>query len=475
LARLVVVSNRVAVPDGKAAGRAGGLEVAVKAALRNRRGVWFGWSGKIGRKGEPAETSTVHHENIEYVTTSLGAEDYKEYYNGFANRVLWPVLHYRFDQAEFSRRDLSGYMRVNEHFASELDKLLRPDDVVWVHDYHLIPLAGMLRARGHQNRIGYFLHIPCPPPEVLTALPNHERLMPTLGDYDLVGFQTGDDAFNFSRYLTRECGFHSRDFSYAIRDREVRIDAFPVGIETEDFAAMARKAEKSTFVQSVVGSLNNRAQIIGVDRLDYSKGLNLRLDAYEHFLACYPDWREKVTYLQITPKSRSEIPEYLQMEQMVSQAAGRINGEYGEADWTPIRYVNRAHTRNQLAGLYRTSRVALVTPLRDGMNLVAKEYIAAQDAEDPGVLVLSRFAGAAHECKEALLVNPYDVEAVAAAIDRALAMPLKERQERYQALYQTLLHNDIANWADRFLAALLRPPRNLDWPFPMGSVRAAAE
>jgi trehalose 6-phosphate synthase len=475
LARLVVVSNRVAIPDGKGGGRAGGLEVAVKAALRHREGVWFGWSGKIARRGEASETSTVTHENIDYVTTSLGAEDYREYYNGFANRVLWPVLHYRFDQAEFSRRDLSGYMRVNEHFATELDKILRPDDLVWVHDYHLIPLAKMLRAHGHRNRIGYFLHIPCPPPEVLTALPNHERLMPTLGDYDLVGFQTGDDAFNFSRYLTRECGLHSRDFNFAVGDREARVDAFPVGIETEHFARTARRAVKSAFVQNVVGSLNGRPQIIGVDRLDYSKGLNLRLDAYEQFLATYADWRGKVTYLQITPKSRSEIPEYEQMEHQVSQGAGRINGTYGEADWTPIRYVNRAHSRTALAGLYRSSRVGLVTPLRDGMNLVAKEYIAAQDADDPGVLVLSRFAGAAHECKEALLVNPYDTEAVAAAINRALAMPLEERRERHKAMYATLLHNDIDRWAERFIATLTRPPRASTWPFPTDAVSRAAE
>jgi len=467
LARLVVVSNRVAVPDGKSNGRAGGLEVAVKAALRHRRGVWFGWSGKIARKGEAAETSTIQHDNIDYVVTSLGAEDYKEYYNGFANRVLWPVLHYRFDQAEFSRRDLSGYLRVNEHFANELDKLLRPDDVVWVHDYHLIPLARALRARGHRNRIGYFLHIPCPPPEVLTALPNHERLIPTLGEYDLVGFQTGDDAFNFSRYLTRECGLHSHDFSFMVGEREVRVDAFPVGIETEAFAKAARRAMKSGFVQNVIDSLNNRAQIIGVDRLDYSKGLNLRLDAFDHFLRSYPDWRGKVTYLQITPKSRSEIPEYVQMEQMVSQGAGRINGAYGEADWTPIRYVNRAYSRTALGGLYRASKVGLVTPLRDGMNLVAKEYIAAQDPEDPGVLVLSRFAGAAHECREALQVNPYDTEAVASAIDRALSMPVEERRERHKAMYETLLSNDIAHWAERFLATLTRPPRTANWPFSL--------
>ena len=473
MARLVVVSNRVAVPDGKSGGRAGGLEVAVQAALRHREGVWFGWSGKIARKGEAAETNTVRHDSIDYVVTSLGAEDYKEYYNGFANRVLWPVLHYRFDLAEFSRRDLSGYMRVNEHFATELDKILRPDDLVWVHDYHLIPLAGMLRARGHKNRIGYFLHIPCPPPEVLTALPGHERLIPTLTEYDLVGFQTGDDAFNFTRYLTRECGLHNRDFSFPVGDREVRVDAFPVGIETEHFAKTARRAIKSSFVQNVIGSLAGRAMIIGVDRLDYSKGLNLRLDAYDQFLRSYPDWRGKVTYLQITPKSRSEIPEYLAMEQMVSQAAGRINGTYGEADWTPIRYVNRAYSRTALAGFYRGARAGLVTPLRDGMNLVAKEYVAAQDPEDPGVLVLSRFAGAAHECKEALLVNPYDTEAVAAAIDRALGMPLEERRARHKTLLETLTRNDIAHWAERFIATLTRPRRASSWP--LGIEATAAE
>jgi trehalose 6-phosphate synthase len=417
------------------------------------------------------KTHTIEHDNVSYVVTDLGAEDYQEYYNGFANRVLWPVLHYRFDLAEFSRRDLSGYLRVNEHFANELDKLLRPDDLVWVHDYHLMPLARALRARGHKNRIGYFLHIPCPPPEVLTALPNHERLIPTLGEYDLVGFQTGDDAFNFSRYLTRECGLHSRDFSFAVSGREVRVDAFPVGIETEHFAKTARRAVKSTMVQNVVGSLNGRAMIIGVDRLDYSKGLNLRLDAFEHFLATYADWREKVTYLQITPKSRSEIPEYVQMEQLVSQAAGRINGAYGEADWTPIRYVNRAYSRTALAGFYRSARVGLVTPLRDGMNLVAKEYVAAQDSEDPGMLVLSRFAGAAHECQQALLVNPYDTEAVAGAINRALSMPLAERRERHAAMYETLVRNDIAHWAERFIATLSRP-RAASWPF---GLRPAAE
>jgi len=465
LARLVVVSNRVAVPDTKSGDRAGGLEVAVNAALRQREGVWFGWSGNVATNGDPIETKTIEHNNISYVTTDLGADDYQEYYNGFANRVLWPLLHYRFDLAEFSRRDLSGYLRVNDHFANELDKVLRPDDLVWVHDYHLMPLAQALRDRGHRNRIGYFLHIPCPPPEILTALPNHERLLTTLTQYDLVGFQTGDDASNFARYLTRECGLHSQDFSFPVGDRVVHVDAFPVGIETAQFARTARRAVKSSFVQKVVGSLNGRAQIIGVDRLDYSKGLNLRLDAFERFLATYDDWRGKVTYLQITPRSRSEIPEYAEMERAVGEGAGRINGRFGEADWTPLRYVNRAYSRTALAGLYRSSRVGLVTPLRDGMNLVAKEYVAAQDAEDPGVLVLSRFAGAAREFEDALLVNPYDTEAVAAAIARALAMPLDERRARYKKLFDVLMKNDIEHWAERFIETLSRPPRTPNWQF----------
>jgi trehalose 6-phosphate synthase len=215
LAQLVIVSNRVAVPDDKGTARAGGLEVAVKAALNRMSGIWFGWSGRVTTK-PAAAPQEIKRDNITFSVVDLGREDHQEYYNGFANRVLWPILHYRVDLAEFTRRDLSGYLRVNDHFARHLETMLKPDDLVWVHDYHLIPLARALRERGLKNRIGFFLHIPCPPPEILTALPNHERLIPTLCDYDLVGFQTSDDAFNFSRYLTRECGLHSRDFNYEI-------------------------------------------------------------------------------------------------------------------------------------------------------------------------------------------------------------------------------------------------------------------
>src|SRR5580704_158237 len=461
MARLVIVSNRVSIPEKNAKPRAGGLEVAVDAALKHKSGIWFGWSGKVTARAKIA-TQEVVHDNVTYITLDLSKEDHQEYYNGFANRVLWPILHYRVDLAEFSRRDLSGYLRVNDHFARELDKVLEPEDLIWVHDYHLMPLAKALRERGRQNRIGFFLHIPFPPPEILTALPHHERLIPSLCEYDLVGFQTGDDAFNFSRYLTRECGLHSHDFNFTFADRTVRIDVFPVGIETAAFARLAQRSERLPLVQRVLESLVGRALVIGVDRLDYSKGIGHRLSAFERFLRTQPDWRGKVTYLQIAPKSRTEIPEYADIEREIGAAAGRINGAYGEADWTPIRYVNRAYGRSTLAGLYRTARVALVTPLRDGMNLVAKEYVASQNPDDPGVLILSRFAGAAHECKAALLVNPYDPDSVAAAIGQALAMPLAERRERHKSLFKVLSHNDVQYWAARFLSELEREPAPLN-------------
>jgi trehalose 6-phosphate synthase len=457
LGQLIVVSNRVSVPERSASPRAGGLEVAVNAALKERPGTWFGWSGKIATLGTIA-TQTVIQNHITFITIDLSREDHQEYYRGFANRVLWPIFHYRIDLAEFSRRDLSGYLRVNDNFARHLDKVLGPDDLVWVHDYHLMPLAKALRERGRKNRIGFFLHIPCPPPEMLTALPHHERLLPSLCDYDLIGFQTGNDAFNFSRYLTRECGLHSRDFNFVVADRTVSVGAFPVGIETAAFADLAQKSVRLPFVKRVIRSLDGRALVIGVDRLDYSKGIAERLSAFERFLQKQVEWRGKVTYLQIAPKSRTEIPEYADIEQETGAAAGRINGAFGEADWTPIRYVNRAYSHATLAGLYRAARVALVTPLRDGMNLVAKEFVASQNPDDPGVLILSRFAGAAQECKAALLVNPYDPDSVAAALGQALSMSLPERRERHASMFQTLSRNDIRHWAHDFLTALEREP-----------------
>jgi trehalose 6-phosphate synthase len=462
LPRIFIISNRVGLPQKARGVHPGGLEVALRATLRRHSCVWLGWSGEVKPAGE-IETHTIHHGANSYIITDLSAEDYQEYYHGFANRVLWPILHYRLDLAEFSRRDLSGYLRVNDHFADRLDRVLQPDDVVWVHDYHLIPLAKALRQRGRGNRIGFFLHIPLPPPEILTAMPNHERLIPALTDYDLVGFQTDGDAANFARYLATECGMpaHIRRSSDG-RNRVMRIGTFPVGIAAEAYQRCARRASRSSFVKRVLDSVPG-AIIIGVDRLDYSKGLTLRLEAFERFLVANPQCRGKVTYMQITPKSRSDVPEYAEMERTIDALAGRINGTYGDVSWTPMRYTNRPYSRTALAGLYRAARVALVTPLRDGMNLVSKEYVAAQNPDDPGVLILSRFAGAAAEFgSAALLVNPYDTEAVGAAIARAITMPREERVERHGRLFATLKQNDVAAWGDRFLATLMenaKPPQ----------------
>ncbi len=461
MARLVVVSNRVSVPSGDGAKRAGGLEVALRPTLQQNGGVWLGWSGKVATGAR--ETRSVKHNNVEYVVTDLASDDFQEYYNGFANRVLWPILHYRLDLAEFARRDLSGYFRVNEHFATELEKIIREDDLIWIHDYHLIPIASVLRRRGHANRMGFFLHVPFPPPEILTSLPNHEQLIPLLLNHDVVGFQTESDAGNFVRYVISECSaahemrvFETagRQITFNVNGKQTQIGSFPVGIEPRSFERLARRNVRSPLVKELVASLGDRALMIGVDRLDYSKGLLQRLDAFDLFLTNHADWIGKVTYLQIAPKNRSGIPEYADLEQAANTAAGRINGKYGEVSWTPIRYVNRVYSRSVLAGLYRTARVGLVTPLRDGMNLVAKEYVAAQDPDDPGVLVLSRFTGAAVDFRRALLVNPYDAESVANAIAQALAMPLEERRARHQALLAVVTDYDVDRWQREFLTAL---------------------
>jgi trehalose 6-phosphate synthase len=469
LARLIVVSNRVSIPSSGGAPRAGGLEVALAPVLKNIPSVWFGWSGNVVEAGKVV-TQRIDQGRHAYVVTDLSEEDYQEYYNGFANRVLWPVLHYRIDLTEFTRRDLTGYFRVNRHFARELSQILEPDDFVWIHDYHLIPIAEELRQQGHANRIGFFLHVPFPAPEVMTVLPNHERLLPSLLHYDLVGFQTETDVGNFVRYLVSEHRGTSPAFEatenqivFTGGNRQTRIGSFPVGLDVDEFQRRARRAVQSSFVREVVESLGEKELVIGVDRLDYSKGLVQRMDAFERFYELHAEWRAKVTYLQIAPPSRSEIPEYSELEQAVGGAAGRINGKYGEVAWTPIRYLNRTYSRSALAGLYRKARAALVTPLRDGMNLVAKEYVGAQDSDNPGVLILSRFAGAAAECRQALLVNPYDAESVAAAIARALNMPLAERRERHGAMLATLARNGSTVWSTHFLESLgatqlLEPP-----------------
>jgi trehalose 6-phosphate synthase len=453
--RLVVVSNRVSVPDPEGPRQAGGLAVAVDAALKRRDGIWFGWSGKVAEDAATTPPRVAERRRRTVITLDLSPNDFQEYYNGFANRVLWPILHYRVDLAEFNAIELGGYLRVNALFADALSRLLRPEDVIWVHDYHLFALAKELRARGHHNPIGFFLHIPFPPPDIVFALPQHAETLGALSDYDLVGVQTEHDVENLARYFEHRGGSVGRDrASIEFGPRRVQIGAFPVAIQTSVFARAARKSARSAAAEELRASLADRHLIIGVDRLDYSKGILHRLQAFSQFLDTAPAWQGRITYLQVTPKSRIEVPGYGEMEREISTLVGRINGGHGTESWTPIRYVNRAYSRAALAAFYRMARVGLVTPLRDGMNLVAKEYIAAQDPDDPGVLVLSRFAGAAAELDQALIVNPHETEAVAQAIQTALEMPLAERRERHARMFARLAADDIDRWAERFLSAL---------------------
>ena len=452
--RIVIVSNRVAVPETPRAPVAGGLAVAVKAVLKNRNGLWFGWSGKVDDAAAGAEPHTIQMNKITYSLIHLSNLDYQEYYNGLANRVLWPILHYRVDLQEYSRADATGYMRVNRLLADKLSSFIREDDVIWVHDYHLMPFGRELRAKGHKNRIGFFLHIPFAPPDIAQALPSHREILGSLAYYDLVGFQTENDRDNFANYLTLHGARQMRNGAYEIDGLRVRLGAFPVSIETAIYARMARNAARSPLVRRVKESLGECRLILGVDRLDYSKGIPERIKGFERFLEGHPHWHSRVTLLQITPKSRSEIKEYSDMEAEVTGLIGRINGRFGDVAWTPIRYVNKSYSRTALAGIYRAADVTMVTPLRDGMNLVAKEYVAAQDAANPGVLILSEFAGAAKELHGALLINPHEADAVAAALARALEIPLDERRARHAPMLEYLLENDIKAWSEEFLSAL---------------------
>ena len=448
--RLVVISNRIALPGQTSTG---GLASAMQATLQERGGLWFGWSGKVSNN---EKLHRVSHESVDYATFDLSRQDHDEFYAGFANRTLWPLLHFRLDMVDYQRSHLDGYMRTNALFADHLLKLLKPDDILWVHDYHLIPIASMLRERGVKNRIGFFLHTPLPPAALLIVLPKHRDLLETLASYDLVGLQTARDLRALEDYFLYEIGGTMRKAGrlQAANGRRFRAGVFPISIDTALVAQTAHDAESLEEIEQLHNSLEGRALIIGVDRLDYSKGLPERFRGYAHLLERAPELHRQITFLQIAPTTRGVVPEYRQIRKDLERSAGHINGMYAAPDWVPIRYVNQSFPHSVLTGYYRNARVGLVTPLRDGMNLVAKEYVASQDPENPGVLVLSRFAGAAFELPDALLINPADTAEVADALERALKMPLKERQRRWRAMMDVLENHDINTWRNGFLAAL---------------------
>jgi trehalose 6-phosphate synthase len=457
MSRLIVISNRVQAPQpGTGGGAQGGLAVALNAALAEEDGIWFGWSGDTS---DNRELRFQTYGGVTSAVMDLSEQDVEEYYDGYANRTLWPLFHYRLDLTEFERDFQGGYERVNRVFGERIGPHIEPDDLVWVHDYHMIPLGWVLRQQGVTNRMGFFLHIPWPPRRLLTALPDHRRMVEALFAYDVVGFQNEEWLDSFFNYVREEMGGTIEGNSVTVGGRTICAISCPIGIEAKDFIAGAggpvAKAAQLAQLESAVG----RSLIVGVDRLDYSKGLPERFSGYERFLQNHPDRRALVYLLQIAPPSRTAVQTYRDIRNTLEQMSGRINGAYADTDWVPIRYVNKGYPREVLAGIYRAARIGLVTPLRDGMNLVAKEYVAAQDPRDPGVLILSRFAGAAQQLScGALLINPYSAEDIADGIDKALRMPRAERIDRWQAMIDNVVEEDVIWWRKRFIDALTAEP-----------------
>jgi len=454
MSRLIVVSNRVTPPGGAGEETTGGLAMALAAALKQYSGLWFGWSGKT----TPEFTGQLAMQTVEGVTAAvvdLEEADLDEYYNGYANKTLWPLFHYRTDLAAYDRAYGAGYSRVNKRFAETLAPLIQPDDVIWVHDYHLIPLAKELRLLGVKNRIGFFLHIPWPAHQVFTTLPGHGQLVQAMFDYDLVGFQTAEFLQAFEEYVIAEAaGSQPTPDTLKAYGRTLKVGAFPIGLDAVDFARLLKSPRARRMRDLMIASTVFRYLVVGVDRLDYSKGLEERFMGFERFLADNPDMRRQVLMLQIAPVSREAVEAYQEIRARLDALSGRINGEYSDVDWNPFRYVNKNYRRDELAGIYGAARVGLITPLRDGMNLVAKEYVAAQNPDDPGVLILSRFAGAAGQMAEALLVNPNSPEEIADALKRALTMEKPERIRRWRTLFDNVQREDVTAWRDAFVSAL---------------------
>lgn len=432
---------------------------ALNAALKDRGGVWFGWSGQES-EDRTGNMDLQRNDGVTTATIDLSPRDVGEYYNGYANSTLWPLFHYRIDLARFENRTGEGYERVNDRFAESVMPLIEEDDLVWVHDYHLIPLGERLRSRGVKNRIGFFLHTPWPPTRLLTSLPFHERLVSTMLSYDLIGFQTNEWLSSFVHYCETELGAEvNRETGRITHEGRTTIArAYPIGIDWEHFQAQGDTGEARNAGQRLLASTRHRTAMIGVDRLDYSKGLPERIDGIGRFFDEHPERTRDLVFIQIAPPSREDVQSYQHIRGLLEQKTGQINGARSEVDIVPIRYVNRGYSHAELYGFFRAAKIGLVTPLRDGMNLVAKEYVAAQDPDDPGVLVLSEFAGAAHQLgcdgEGAVLVNPHSPDALAGAIRKALDMPRDERKRRYDAMIGTVRDDDVRDWTQRYCTDL---------------------
>lgn len=451
----VVVSNRVPTPGDPPTG---GLAVALLDALAGGSGLWFGWNG--GAPAPRSEPTAHHHDGVDFVTVPLSEEDYAGYYRGFSNGVLWPLFHGRLDALAHDWESREAYRAVNEYFADHLVPRLDDDDVVWVQDYHLIPLGRELRDRGFRGRIGFFLHTPFPPYEVLRALPEWESLFDGFRAYDLVGFQTEHDMRHFAGTAERRPGAKLATHGDRVDwcGRAVEFGAFPVGIDIDETARIAAEHTNTDDARALLDFAGDHPLVVGADRLDYTKGLVQRVRAFERLLLDDHDHTLDPVCVQVAAPSRTGVEEYQELAERLQQEAGRINARHNRPDFNPIRLIGRSLPRSTVLGFFAIADVGLVTPVRDGMNLVAKEYIAAQPEDDPGVLVLSTLAGAAVELAEvAVLVNPYDLEGVAEGLRTALRMPITERRRRRALGLDILRRTTAESWWNRFLERLRAP------------------
>jgi trehalose 6-phosphate synthase len=460
MSRLVAVSNRISVPKRGAV--PGGLAVGLLAAMQARRGLWFGWDGESVETASE-DPAVVRKDGITFASIDFDQAEYKDFYLGFCNGTLWPLFHYFVDGFRYNDLQYEAYQRMNQRFARMLQPLLEPDDLIWVHDYHLLPLAQRLREAGLRQPIGLFLHIPFPNIEVLRVLPVYGELLQAMLAYDVLGFQTETDRDAFRGAVGYVWGTQALadDESVTVGGRRVLTGVFPIGVDVDAIQREATESLTTDSVKRMLAGLLGRRLMIGVDRLDYSKGLVERFRAYERFLETHPENQNRVSFLQIAPLSRSDVRAYAEIRRDLEQTTGRTNGRFADTDWTPIRYLNRNFPHDVLMGFMRSAQVGIVTPGRDGMNLVAKEFVAAQDPADPGVLILSTLAGAARELGSAVMVNPYDTRGMAHAIQQAFNMPLAERRERHQAMLDVLRRNSIVHWHTTFVDTLesLQAPR----------------
>lgn len=456
---LLVISNRL--PDfgtiegeeGDRKKNVGGLVSALEPALRARGGMWLGWSGRTVPDSEVPDTGIIESGSAQFAWLDYKESWYRHYYSGFCNGTVWPLFHSFPSRVTFSDDGWKAYQAVHDHIADVAARLVGPKAMMWAHDYHLLMFAKVMRQRGHTGPMGHFLHIPFPSLDMFAMFPWAAEILDALLDYDLLGFHTPQHVQNFLSCAQGLLPVKIADDVVQHRGRSTHVAAMPIGIIPSAFQEVPEPSVVEE-IEGLMRSLGDSKLVLGVDRLDYTKGIPERLTAFGRLLEKFPEWRGKVSLVQVSVPSRADVPLYAEQRATIESIVGRINGEFGEAAWVPIRYLYRSYSKAQLSELYRAATVGYVTPLRDGMNLVAKEYVAAQDPENPGVLLLSQFAGAAVEMRDAVLTNPYHTDGMAKDLDRSLRMELDERKARYAKLIATVQRSNAVTWAEGFLDAL---------------------